>query len=157
MFNYNNQYHYGSMPMGSQNYGYPTSPYQNYANNNQGVGQQQFNNSNTTTNTNKIFVSGIEDARRQVLPPNSDYFFLDNDEPYLYQKIVDGKGQFEIKKFKISPESDLNDTKSVDPKTLSNFALKTDLDPLQAEIKAINDKLTKLSVQKQIDNIKNDK
>lgn len=53
-------------------------------------------------NTNKIYVTGIDDARARQLPPNSDYIFLDNDKPLLYRKTVDATGKMEIKAFKIS-------------------------------------------------------
>ena len=53
-------------------------------------------------NTNKIYVTGVEDARARQLPPNSDFIFLDNDKPLLYRKTVDATGKMEIKAFKIS-------------------------------------------------------
>ena len=53
-------------------------------------------------NTNKIYVTGIDDARARQLPPNSDFIFLDNDKPLLYRKTVDATGKMEIKTFKIS-------------------------------------------------------
>ena len=53
-------------------------------------------------NTNKIYVTGIEDARNRTLAPNSDYIFLDNDKPLLYRKTVDATGKMEIHTFKIS-------------------------------------------------------
>lgn len=53
-------------------------------------------------NTNKIYVTGIDDARSRQLPPNSDFIFLDNDKPLLYRKTVDATGKMEIKAFKIS-------------------------------------------------------
>lgn len=53
-------------------------------------------------NTNKIYVTGIEDAKTRQLPANSDYIFLDNDKPLLYRKTVDATGKMEIKTFKIS-------------------------------------------------------
>ena len=42
-------------------------------------------------NTNKIYVTGIEDARARQLPPNSDFIFLDNDKPLLYRKTEMGR------------------------------------------------------------------
>ena len=53
-------------------------------------------------NTNKIYVTSIDDARARQLPPNSDFIFLDNDKPLLYRKTVDATGKMEIKAFKIS-------------------------------------------------------
>lgn len=93
-----------------------STPYNGY-NNNQGnyTGQAPFAPQNgnyapqTPTqqqpaqmNTNKIYVTGIDDARARQLPPNSDFIFLDNDKPLLYRKTVDATGKMEIKAFKIS-------------------------------------------------------
>lgn len=73
--------------------------------------QSQPNNPNAAqTNTNKIYVTGIEDARNRALAPNSDFIFLDNDKPLLYRKTVDGTGKMEIHTFKIM-EYDENEEK----------------------------------------------
>ena len=93
-----------------------STPYNGY-NNNQGnyTGQAPFAPQNgnyappaqsqqqpAQMNTNKIYVTGIDDARARQLPPNSDFIFLDNDKPLLYRKTVDATGKMEIKAFKIS-------------------------------------------------------
>ena len=57
-------------------------------------------------NTNKIYVTGIEDAKTRQLPANSDYIFLDNDKPLLYRKTVDATGKMEVKAFKISENNE---------------------------------------------------
>lgn len=122
MYNNNNY----SNPYNNNNntYGYNTAPYTNY------IPPAQIN--PATTNTNKIFVSGIEDARGRYLPPNSDMMFLDNDKPIIYQKIVDSKGQFEVKAYDIVPHT------AEQPKTtmpdLSQYVLKSDFDKLLSEI-----------------------
>ena len=86
MFGNNYNMPYGMMPTGF--------PY----NNNLSAPPPQTPNA-SMTNTNKIYVNGEDDARNRWLPPNSDYIFLDNDKAIIYQKIVDSKGQFEIKAF----------------------------------------------------------
>ena len=88
-------------------------------------------------NCNKIFVNDIEDARRRIIPPNSDFMFLDNDKPLLYQKIVDAKGQFEIKVFDIVPHKD---TPAPEPV----YALRSDLDNVLVELTAIKAQLEKV-------------
>ena len=40
------------------------------------------------SNTNKLYVNGIEDVRLRNLPNNSDYIFLDNDKPLIYRKTT---------------------------------------------------------------------
>lgn len=122
--NYSNPFNVMSMPTATQPYGYampaysvpptPSTPVQ--------------------TNTNKIFVNGIEDVRNCRLPANSDYIFLDNDKAIIYQKIVDSKGQFEVKAFTITPYVEqpvTNESKTV------AYALKTDLQNLQERLQKL--------------------
>ena len=82
----------GQVPFASQNGNYaPQTP-----------SQPQVQQQPAQMNTNKIYVTGIDDARSRQLPPNSDFIFLDNDKPLLYRKTVDATGKMEIKAFKIS-------------------------------------------------------
>lgn len=123
-----------TMPTATQPYGYPT--------NNFGMQQPQPQPQQPMqTNTNKIYVSGIDDVRSRMLPQNSDYIFLDNDKPIIYQKIVDGKGQFEVKAFEIVPYSAQNQTKDNQSIDLSCYAKTSDLEPIKAELQSIKDRL----------------
>lgn len=126
MFNGYNDFngYYGGM--GRQQFGYPY--------NNMMQAQAQ-------TNTNKIYVSGIEDVRQRQLPNGSDIIFLDNDKPILYQKIVDSKGQFEVKAFTITPYNAVENDKSNQLNPNPNYLTASDLEPIKAELKAIKDKL----------------
>ena len=117
-----------SYPTGTQPYGYPYT-------------MQQAQVPQAQTNTNKIYVSGIEDVRQRNLPFNSDIIFLDNDKPILYQKIVDSKGQFEVKAFTIVPYSAQDSEKTSQSMDLSMYAKTTDLEQIRAELKAIKDKI----------------
>lgn len=92
------------------------------------------------TNTNKIYVSGIEDVRGKYLNPNSDYIFLDNDKPLLYQKTVDSKGQFEVKTFTITPYQP-EEVKQEPALDLSAYAKASDLDSIKKEIQILKAKL----------------
>lgn len=123
---------YGNSFQNGNGWGNPYSPY--------GYGYQQ-QMQPSQINTNKIYVSGIDEVRQRQLPNGSDMLFLDNDKPLLYQKIVDGKGQFEVKAFTITPylpQETTKDTQSID---LSAYAKTTDLEPIKAELQAIKDKL----------------
>lgn len=105
------------------------------------------------TNTNKIYVSGVDAVKNTPLNQNSDYIFLDNDKPLLYQKVVDSKGQFEVKIFDIVPHDAESDKKenSID---LSEYVLKKDFTALREELVSLQDSLKKISAQSQIDAIK---
>ena len=128
---YNNPFQYGnSYPTGTQPYGYPVP---NYAM------QQQPQVQPHQTNTNKIYVSGIEDVRQRNLPFNSDVIFLDNDKPILYQKIVDNKGQFEVKAFNISPYLSQECEKQSQSIDLSAYAKTSEIEQIRAELKELKE------------------
>lgn len=142
---------YGNMtnvPPVSQPYGYPNNTYFNQ------MQQNAQNQAQNYTNTNKIYVSGIEEVKQRYVPFNSDILFIDNDKPLIYQKIVDSKGQFEVKIFDITPHIDELDTKETSSINLSNYVLKSDFDALESEIKGLKDKITKISVQNQMESLK---
>lgn len=131
MANYPN-YSFNTMPTATQPFGYPFNPYS--APQQQSVPSQ--------VNTNKTFVSGIEDVRMRPLPPNSEFIFLDNEKSILYQKKVDANGQFEVKAYEITECS--NDTaQQVD---LSGYVPRSEFEALQGELKALTDKISKITV-----------
>ena len=73
--------------------------------------------------------------RNRSLPQNSDFIFLDNDKPLLYQKVVDSKGQFEVKVYDIVPhQEEAVQNTAID---LSQYVLATDFEKLVAELNAI--------------------
>lgn len=138
MINYPN-YGYGmnSMPTATQPFGYPFSqqPYPQQMQQTQQV------------STNKTYVSGIEDVKLMKLPPNSEYIFLDNDKSILYQKKVDANGQFEVKAYEITEcnaDTAAGAQQSID---LSSYVPRSEFEALQGEIKALNDKISKLTTR----------
>lgn len=147
--NYQNPYAYPA----SQNFGYGNPYYNGYA---QQQSQQQLQpqQNYSATNTNKIYVSGIDDVKKRELPPNSDVLFIDNDKDIIYEKIVDSKGQFEIKMFDLGvhkPEDAKEEVPSID---LSGYVKTTDLEPLQREIKGLKEQVIKLNIQNEMSSIK---
>ena len=97
------------------------------------------------TNTNKIYVNGVEDARNRPLPANSDFIMLDNDKPLLYQKIVDNKGQFEVKTFNISPYKPAEETNKQSSIDLSSYAKTDDLRAIESQINDLKQKIENLN------------
>ena len=86
-------------------------------------------------NTNKIYVTGIDDARARQLPPNSDFIFLDNDKPLLYRKTVDATGKMEIKAFKISEYTETETAPAAAPAVdLSQFVSADEFKSMQTEV-----------------------
>ena len=146
-FGFNN-----SMPTSTQPYGYPMNPYMN--NSMVNAPQQNQQNQFTNTNTNKIYVNGLDDVRNRPLTPNSDFIFLDNDKPIIYQKIVDGKGQFEVKAFDIVPHTEPELTKKDNSINLEDYVLRKDFEKLQEDIKELKLKLDKFNQRSSNDNSK---
>lgn len=52
--------------------------------------------------TNKLFTTGLDDVKNKWQPFNSDYLYIDNDKPLIYQKIVDNNGNTIVKTFSIN-------------------------------------------------------
>lgn len=143
MVNYPN-YGYGanSMPTATQPYGYPFNPYTQPVTPQAPQSQLQ-----KQVDTNKIYVSGIEDVKMRVLPPNSEYIFLDNEKSLLYQKKVDANGQFEVKAYEISEYKSNTATVEQTSIDLSNYVPRHEFTALQDEIKALDDKISKLTTR----------
>lgn len=120
---YNGQTNYmGQVPFAPQNGNYAP----------QTAAQQQ---QPAQMNTNKIYVTGIDDARARQLPPNSDFIFLDNDKPLLYRKTVDATGKMEIKAFKISEYTETEAAPAPAPAVdMSQFVSVEEFKGVQAEM-----------------------
>ena len=123
-----------SMPSATQPYGYPMTPYVGMPQQTPPVQQPQIN-------TNKIFVSGIEEVKMKMLPPNSEFVYLDNEKSILYQKTVDSTGHFEVRAFDITEHKEqkpVDNTQIIDTQDLVS---RKDFDSLKAEFAALKDKM----------------
>ena len=111
---FNNNYgfpNFNSLPTATQPYGFPMA-----------IPQQQ-----SQPQSNIVYVNGIEDVKNRPLPPNSNYAFMDNDNPILYRKTVDAQGKMTVEVFDIVPHKD-------EPEIKPDYALKSDLEELQKQI-----------------------
>lgn len=150
MYNPYQPYNYGGTYIPNYNF---QNPYQQF---NQNLTQQQTQpqqTMNNATNTNKIFVAGIDDVKSRNIPFNSDFIFLDNDKPILYQKTVDSKGQFEVKAFEINEIKAQDSQKQPDTINLSNYVTLTEFEALKGQIDELKNKITKMSVQNQLNSL----
>ena len=150
MYNPYQPYNYGGTYIPNYNF---QNPYQQF---NQNLTQQQTQPQNqqpSATNTNKIFVSSLDDVKSKSLPANSDFIFLDNDKPILYQKTVDSKGQFEVKAFEINEIKAQDSQKQPDTINLSNYVTLTEFEALKGQIDELKNKITKMSVQNQLNSL----
>lgn len=148
MYNPYQPYNYGGTYIPNYNF---QSPYQQFNPNlTQQQAQTQNQQSSSATNTNKIFVAGIDDVKSKSLPVNSDFIFLDNDKPILYQKTVDSKGQFEVKVFEIreaKPEDEQKEETSIN---LSNYVTLSEFEALKGQIDDLKNEITKVSLQNEL-------
>ena len=150
MYNPYQPYNYGSTYIPNFNF---QNPYQQFNPNLTQQQTQQQNQQSSATNTNKIFVSSIDDVKSKSLPANSDFIFLDNDKPILYQKTVDSKGQFEVKAFEINEIKAQDSQKQPDTINLSNYVTLTEFEALKGQIDELKNKITKMSVQNQLNSL----
>lgn len=148
MYNPYQPYNYGGTYIPNYNF---QSPYQQFNPNlTQQQAQTQNQQSSSATNTNKIFVAGIDDVKSKSLPVNSDFIFLDNDKPLLYQKTIDSKGQFEVKTFEIrevKPEDEQKEEASIN---LSNYVTLTEFEALKGQLDDLKNEITKVSLQNEL-------
>ena len=120
---YNNYGFPYSMPTATQPYGFPmpqSAP--------QPVQQQP--------QSNIVYVNGIDDVKNRPLPPNSNYAFMDNDNPILYRKTVDAQGRMAVEVFDIVPHKET-------PVAQPDYALKSDILMLQKELAKLRMEVTK--------------
>lgn len=150
---YNDFYNANNYMQNNNMQNYPTFTQNAYGYNNSYQNQQ---NLQSYTNTNKIYVSGIDEVKTKFLPPNSDVIFIDNYKDIIYEKIVDSTGKHEIKTFSISEyKSNTEQTNNSNNIDLSQYAKKSDVDnimnslnqynntinDMQNEIKKLNNKI----------------
>lgn len=147
MYNPYQPFNYGGTYIPNYNF---QNPYQQFSPNLTQQQSQQPNQQSSVTNTNKIFVSGIDDVKSKPLSANSDFIFLDNDKPLLYQKTVDSKGQFEVKAFEIHEIKPQEKQKEDNSINLSNYVTLTEFEALKGQIDELKNKITKMSVQSEL-------
>lgn len=146
MYNPYQPFNYGGTYIPNYNF---QNPYQQFNPSLTQQNQQQTQQS-SATNTNKIFVSGIDDVKSKPLSANSDFIFLDNDKPILYQKTVDSKGQFEVKAFEIHEIKPQERQKEDNSINLLNYVTLTEFEALKGQIDELKNKITKISVQSEL-------
>lgn len=155
---YNNGFSNGFMNTGfgtgaytsTNNYGYTMPPVNNYQT---PQPSQQTMPQFPMANTNIIYVNGIEDAKNRQQPINSVFLYRDNDKQVIYERTVDGKGQFDIKAYSLTDIDTEKKAEEEKVNNLSDYVLKTDFEALQGQIKGIETKLKKALVSIEMNNI----
>ena len=128
--NYSSPYGYNSMPTATQPYGYPMNPYPPV---------QPSVQTPVQTNTNMIFVNGLEDVKQRPQSNNSVMLYADNDKAIVYKKTVDGKGQYNVEVFDIIPHKE-----EVIKQEIGDFVPRTEFEVLQKKIATLEDTVAML-------------
>lgn len=151
-------YNYGTNPYGGQNNGYaqPQPQYGNFYGQQQNMPQnanssasEQFQMqqqrqqqvpqiSQVPPRTNIAPVASLVDAMSRTSEPNTNMYYADQDQPFIYQISIDMQGRKTYKTFKIedvTEQTSQQSKESVAPSVdLSDYAKKEDLQALKEEI-----------------------
>lgn len=109
--------------------------------------------SNFGNNTNIIYVNGIDDAKNRQQPTNSVYMYRDNEKQMIYEKTVDGKGQFEVKTYAITATNAPQSPKPSEAVDLSIYAKKSDIDAIKGELSNVKESLKKALIASELANM----
>ena len=109
--------------------------------------------SNFGNNTNIIYVNGIDDAKNRQQPTNSVYMYRDNEKQMIYEKTVDGKGQFEVKTYSLTATNAPQSPKPSEAVDLSIYAKKSDIDAIKGELSNVKESLKKTLIASELANI----
>lgn len=83
-----------------------------------------------TTNCEFIFVNGIQQVKDHIVQPGCVRYFLDNNEPVLYEKKADNLGSSQIRAYNMT-EIDVNNVQAC---TQANTVTRDEFNMLSAKI-----------------------
>lgn len=92
------------------------------------------------TRSNKIFVTSMDDALARYAEPNSEMIYLDQDKPVLYEVKTDFQGRKTINLYDLAPSANgagVGGSKM----DMTNYVTKNEFEALQAQIKALEEKI----------------
>lgn len=115
--------------------------------------QPQNTMSNFGNNTNIIYVNGIDDAKNRQQPTNSVYMYRDNEKQMIYEKTVDGKGQFEVKTYSLTATNAPQSPKPSEAVDLSIYAKKSDIDAIKGELSNVKESVKKMIMAGELEKI----
>lgn len=121
---------------------YPQPPVPNYFNTNyipQASQLPQTQSANSAqTNVAWIYVNGVQGARDHIVQPGQTAWMMDNNDPVIHVKAVDGMGTATLKSFQLTEINPQQAQQQTAPQIdTSKFATKE-------EIKAVADKLAQI-------------
>lgn len=92
------------------------------------------------TNISWVYVNGVQGAREQIVQPGQTIWMMDNNDPVIHVKAVDGMGTATLKSFQlveINPQQSAAMQPQIDP---SQFATR-------AELQTVAEKLQKFEAE----------
>ena len=98
------------------------------------------------TQSGFIRVQNENEARMYPVAPGNSVVFVDETRPYCYTKTVD-QSQLDRPKFEKYRLVKEEDTPNIQPTLIVEYAAKSDLEPIWAEINALKEKVTPKKVQ----------
>lgn len=171
-----NNYNAGYTPAYPQNNNYPNS-YNNGYNSaqtaNPQASQQPMQQSpqmpqispynNIPIKTNKLFVTGVEEAINRAVDFNSETIYFHQDLPILYEVVVDGKGRKEVYTYDVKAQNNTQQSKEEDTKVaqqeqqqlpqaidMSNFVTIKDFNVLKENYNVLSEQFKKLLSKLQV-------
>lgn len=91
--------------------------------------------------TNKIFVTGLQDAINRPAEPNSVLIYIDQDNPLLYEITTDAQGRKSYQTLELRQNNPITATKEENP---TNYSTKDELAVLTAQMSAIAERVARL-------------
>lgn len=86
-------------------------------------------------NVNWIQVNGIDGAKNQIVQPGQTAWMMDNNQPYMYVKSVDGVGSSTFRIFHIEEVQDVAQEQMVQPSIdLSQYVQRDEFERLKAMV-----------------------
>lgn len=81
--------------------------------------------------TNKILVTSLIDALNRTPEPNTEFLYIDQDNPFIYQVTIDMQGRKSYKTFEITEVTEQSAQKLSPELDMSVYATKEDLKALE--------------------------
>lgn len=94
-------------------------------------------NSAAQSNVSWIYVNGVQGAREHIVQPGQTAWMMDNNDPVIHVKAVDGMGSATLKSFRLVEIDQTQPPAGMQQIDATQFATKS-------EVQAVSDKLAQL-------------
>ena len=113
--------------------------------------QQQFQQQQQVTSSGIIWVGSEMEAQNYPVAPNNAVALWDSSKPAIYLKQADASGRPVIKVYSLVEQKEAPKTPVENPEyKLSDYALKSDIEPLMGAITALKEEVKALKRKKEV-------